>query len=131
MNKTEFLSHLLPELRRIEEEKHITELLNSKCYEQADVIASEVDNKCLREFYRSSEFEEIADSDIPMEYKIAWGVYLRKSGYDESEIMGDECHNWIDSLRYTGVPAGILMAKVVSKYCINLYANFEKFMEAV
>ena len=131
MTKTEFLGYLIPELKRLEEADHVTELLNTKSYKAADEVAAKVEHKFLKEFYHSKEFEEIADKDIPMQYKIAWGVYLRKSGYDEIDIMGDEHYNWINSLYYTNTLVGVQMAKVITYYNINVHDTFEKFMGLV
>ena len=69
MNKKEFLAVLIDELKRLEEEEHISEFAEKGNYDKVDEIVEKVDYDFMQEYMLAEEFEQIGSSEIPDKYR--------------------------------------------------------------
>ncbi len=75
MNKKEFLSILLSELKRMEED-HISEEAEKGNYERVDEIVEKVDYDFLSEYMLDGEFELIRVTEIPEQYRSTFAFFI-------------------------------------------------------
>ena len=129
MEKQKFLELLTGELKRLEEEEHISDLANNRCCKEVDDIMAEIDYSLLDEYIGSKEEVEKLDIwDIPSKYILTFGIYLSCSIYDESSIMKD----WKElqcALKRCGL-AGQIIADFMERYTINDCDTFAELMGA-
>ena len=89
IKKEEFLVLLTKELKRLEEECHISDLAENGQYEDVDEVLKEADYSILKRYADNSneEFEELDIEDIPENYILTFAIYLSGSNWSEDEIF--------------------------------------------
>lgn len=131
MKKEEAVQKLLEVLYVLVKVEHISDLANSRRYEEVDAVLDGVDydlvNKCLH--YVAGK-DELSLSDIPEIDRLPLAILLTRSYYDDCEIFEDFIEFERD-LMQRGV-AGALIAQfvMIGGECINRSNSFKRFMEA-
>lgn len=131
IKKEEFLVLLTKELKRLEEECHISDLAENGQYEDVDEVLKEADYSILKRYADNSneEFEELDIEDIPENYILTFAIYLSGSNWSEDEIF----ERWTDfqkALEDTPGVVGNVIAKVLYGQYINMFPTFEELIQA-
>lgn len=128
MKKQEFLNILLPELERLENVEHVSDLANAGRYEEVDVIIGEIDYSSLNE-YIEGEYEYLDIFDIPEQHVLTFAIYLSGSEYDEMCIM-DNWEDLRDVLLECGNAGRALAASMSRDHYLNDFYTFAELVSA-
>ena len=131
IKKKEFLVLLVKELKRLEEEYHISDLAESGQYEDVDEVLKKADYSILKRYADNAneEFEELDIEDIPENYILTFAIYLSGSNWSEDEIF----ERWTDfqkALEDTPGVVGNVIAEVLYGQYINMFPTFEELIQA-
>ena len=89
MDKKTFLKKVIIELKRLEEEEHLSDLTEKGQYGKVDDIIKQLDYSALNDYAESENFEKLDISDIPEDYRLTFAIYLSGGDYSEAFMFED------------------------------------------
>ena len=127
MTKKEFLDVLIPELRRLEEVEHLTELAEEGRYDEVGAIVGGIDYSQMDKYMDcvdEGDEEAIDITEIPSEYMRAYLLYLWGSEYDETEVM--KCWKELQYVLATFGSMWKVSAEKMNHQCLTDFFSLEE-----